>query len=39
MPKLQAVNGWLDRNGRTLLVAVVGLIGLWEFIDGLVGLL
>jgi len=39
VPKLQAVNGWLDRNGRTLLVAVVGLIGLWEFIDGLVGLL
>jgi hypothetical protein len=39
VPKLQAVNGWLDRNGRTLLVTVVGLIGLWEFIDGLVGLL
>src|SRR5206468_3049327 len=39
VPKLQAVNGWLDRNWRTLLVAVVGLIGLWEFIDGLVGLL
>ena len=39
VPKLQAVKGWLDRNGRTLLVAVVGLIGLWEFIDGLVGLL
>jgi hypothetical protein len=39
VPKLQTVNRWLDRNGHTLLVAVVGLIGLWEFIDGLVGLL
>jgi len=39
VPKLQAVNAWLDRNGHTLLVAVVGAIGLWEFIDGLVGLL
>jgi hypothetical protein len=33
------VNGWLDRDGHTLLVAVVGAIGLWEFIDGLVGVL
>jgi Sap, sulfolipid-1-addressing protein len=39
VPKLQAVNAWLDRNGHTLLVAVVGAIGLWEFLDGLVGLL
>jgi Sap-like sulfolipid-1-addressing protein len=39
VPRLQAVNGWLDRNGHTLLVAVVGAIGLWEFIDGLAGLL
>jgi hypothetical protein len=39
VPNLQAVNAWLDRNGHTLLVAVVGAIGLWEFIDGLVGLL
>jgi cell shape-determining protein MreD len=39
VPKLQAVNAWLDRNGRTLLLAVVGAIGLWEFLDGLVGLL
>jgi hypothetical protein len=39
VPKLQTVNRWLDRNGHTLLVVVVGLIGLWEFIDGLVGLL
>jgi hypothetical protein len=39
VPKLRAVNGWLGRNGRTLAVAVVGAIGLWEFLDGLVGLL
>lgn len=39
VPKLQAVNAWLGRNGHTLLVAVVGAIGLWEFLDGLVGLL
>ena len=39
VPKLQAVNVWLDRNGHTLLVAVVAAIGLWEFLDGLVGLL
>jgi cell shape-determining protein MreD len=39
VPELRAVNVWLGRNGHTLLVAVVGAIGLWEFIDGLVGLL
>jgi Sap, sulfolipid-1-addressing protein len=39
MPRLHAVNGWLDRNGHGLLVAVVGAIGLWVFLDGLVGLL
>ena len=39
VPRLRAVNVWLGRNGHTLLVAVVGAIGLWEFIDGLVGLL
>jgi hypothetical protein len=39
VPKLQAVNAWLNRNGHTLLVAVVGAIGLWGFVDGLVGLL
>jgi len=37
--RLQAVDGWLSRNGHILLVAVVGGIGLWEFIDGLTGLL
>ena len=39
VPRLQAVNAWLDRHGRTLLLAVVGALGLWLFIDGLVGLL
>jgi hypothetical protein len=39
VPKLRAVNAWLNRNGHTLLVAVVGAIGVWEFLDGLVGLL
>ena len=37
--RLRTVDGWLSRHGHTLLVAVVGLIGLWVFIDGLVGLL
>ena len=37
--RLQTVDAWLSRNGHTLLVAVVGLIGLWVFIDGLAGLL
>ena len=39
VPKLEAVNAWLDRHGHTLLVWVVGAIGLWLFIDGLLGLL
>jgi hypothetical protein len=39
VPKLEAVNAWLDRHGHTLLVWVVGAIGLWLFLDGLVGLL
>jgi len=39
VPRLRAVNAWLDRHGHMLLLAVVGLIGLWVFIDGLAGLL
>jgi hypothetical protein len=39
VPKLEAVNAWLDRRGHTLLVWVVGAIGLWLFIQGLAGLL
>ena len=36
---IKAVNAWLDRHGHTLLVWVVGGIGLWLFLDGLIGLL
>jgi hypothetical protein len=39
VPKLAALNKWLDRNGRTLLIAVLAVLGGWEVIDGLVGLL
>lgn len=39
VPKLEAVNAWLDRHGHTALVWVVGAIGLWLFLEGLVGLL
>jgi hypothetical protein len=39
IPKLQAFNGWLERNGRTLLVYVLVALGVWQVIDGLVGLL
>ena len=39
VPKLEAVNGWLDRHGHSLLVWVVGAIGLWLLLEGLVGLL
>jgi hypothetical protein len=39
VPKLEAVNAWLDRHGHSLLVCVVGAIGLWLFLEGLVGVL
>jgi hypothetical protein len=39
VPRLRALDAWLGRNARTLLAMVLGVIGLWEFIDGLVGLL
>jgi len=39
VPRLQAVNAWLDRHGHALLVWVVGAIGLWLSLEGLVGLL
>ena len=39
IPKLKAFNGWLERNGRTLLVYVLAALGVWQVIDGLVGLL
>jgi hypothetical protein len=39
IPKLEALNGWLDRNGRTLLVYVLAVLGVWQIVDGLAGLL
>ncbi len=39
IPKLQAFNGWLGRNSRRLLISVLVVLGVWQVIDGLVGLL
>lgn len=39
LPKLQALDSWLSRNSHKLLVIVLAVLGLWETIDGLVGLL
>ena len=39
VPRLRALDAWLGRNARTLLAMVLAVIGLWEVIDGLVGLL
>jgi arginine exporter protein ArgO len=39
VPRLRALDGWLGRNARTLLAMVLAAIGLWEVIDGVVGLL
>ena len=39
IPKLQALNGWLSRNGHTLLVYGLAVLGVWQVTDGLVGLL
>jgi hypothetical protein len=37
-PKLAALDSWLSRNSRTLLVVVLLVLGVWEIIDGIVGL-
>jgi len=37
-PKLAALNSWLSRNSRTLMVWVLAVLGVWEIIDGIVGL-
>lgn len=37
-PKLAALNSWLSRNSRTLMVVVLAVLGVWEIIDGIVGL-
>jgi hypothetical protein len=39
IPKLAALNSWLDRNGRSLLMGVLVALGLWEAIGGIVGLI
>jgi hypothetical protein len=39
VPKLDALEGWLRRNGRMLLVWVFLVLGIWQTIDGLVGVL
>jgi arginine exporter protein ArgO len=37
-PKLAALNSWLSRNSRKLLIVVLAVLGVWEIIDGIVGL-
>jgi hypothetical protein len=37
-PKLAALNSWLSRNSRTLLIVVLAVLGVWQIIDGIVGL-
>ena len=37
-PKLAALNSWLSRNSRTLLIVVLVVLGVWQIIDGIVGL-
>ncbi len=37
-PKLAALNSWLSRNSRMLMVVVLAVLGVWEIIDGIVGL-
>jgi hypothetical protein len=37
-PKLAALNSWLSRNSRTLLIVVLLVLGAWQIIDGIIGL-
>jgi arginine exporter protein ArgO len=37
-PRLGALNSWLSRNSRKLLIVVLVLLGVWQIIDGIVGL-
>ena len=37
-PKLAALNSWLSRNSRTLLIVVLVVLGVWQIIDGITGL-
>ena len=38
VPKLRAVDAWIVRHKRTLVVIVLALLGVWEAADGLIGL-
>jgi len=39
VPRLRAVTDWLDRNERTVLVVLLAVLGVWQVINGLAGLL
>ncbi len=39
IPRLTALNTWLSRNGRSFFAWVLVVLGVWEMIRGLVGLL
>jgi hypothetical protein len=39
VPKLSLLNDWLARNGRKLFAVVLAVLGVWEVVGGLVGLL
>ena len=38
IPKLRAVDTWIARHKRTLIVIVLAVLGVWETADGLIGL-
>ena len=38
IPKLRAVDTWIARHKRTLIVIVLAVLGAWETADGLIGL-
>jgi hypothetical protein len=39
VPKLEALNQWLDQNGRSVVVWVLVVLGVWQIVDGIVGVL
>jgi hypothetical protein len=38
VPKLKALDTWLSVNARTLLIGVLAVLGVWEVVAGIVGL-
>ncbi len=38
IPKLRAADTWIARHKRTLIVIVLAALGVWEAVDGLIGL-